>query len=290
MTLLGKRFWVILSFIFSIVYGHAQTYEQNVRSIIDALAADSLEKAEGLIHETLRLDPARDSNPILYQYLGEIYQRRGENEKALDAYNKGIALLPTAGQLSTFRSHLPAFISLMLSRASLYLQLNNLERALTDYSKVLEQEPDNEESLFFRAYIYSQQRRNKEARADYDHLLEVNPMHEDGRLGLAILNSKDNRPREALEQLDALILLYPTHARHYLARCGFYEKRKEYEKAMKDVGQALELEPKNPECYLTRASLYLAMKKKRLAGQDCRKAITLGASPEQVSPLLDAIQ
>ena len=112
-------------------------------------------------------------------------------------------------------------------------------------------------------------------------------MHEDGRLGLAILNSKDSRPREAMEQLDALVLLFPTHARHYLARCGLYEQRKEYEKAMKDVGEALDLEPDNPECYLTRASLYLAMKKKRLARQDCQTAISLGASPEHVAPLLE---
>ena len=47
-------------------------YEQNVRLVIDALAVDSLTKAEGLIQETLRLDPVRKSNAILYQYLGEI--------------------------------------------------------------------------------------------------------------------------------------------------------------------------------------------------------------------------
>jgi regulator of sirC expression with transglutaminase-like and TPR domain len=89
-----------------------------------------------------------------------------------------------------------------------------------------------------------------------------------------------------LEQLDALIQFYPTHARHYLARCGLYERRKEYEKAMKDVERAFELEPQNPECYLTRASLYRAMKKKRLARQDCQTAISLGATPDQVVPLL----
>ena len=262
-------------------------YEQNVRSVIEALAADSLEKAEGLIHETLRLDPARKSNAILYRYLGEIYQRRGQNDKALEAYTSGIM---TIDYLPNAVDHSSPLCGLLLSRASLYLQTNNLERALNDYNKVLELEPDNEETLFFRAYIYSQQRRNKEARADYNRLLEVNPMHEDARLGLAILNSKDNRPREAMEQLDALVLIFPHHARHYLARCGLYEKRKEYEKAMKDVGKALELEPQNPECYLTRASLYLAMKKKRFAKQDCQKAISLGASPEQVAPILSEIQ
>ena len=266
--------FLILLFTYSLL--HAQLYEQSVRSIIEALAADSLDKAEGLIQQTIMLDPVRKSNAVLYQHLGEIRQRRGENEKALEAYTKGIDLSPTT--------------DLLLSRSSLYLQLNSQDRALADYNKVLESEPDNEEALFFRAFILSSQRKYKEARTDYKHLLELNPMHEDARLGLAILNSKDGRPKEAMEQLDGLVHFYPNHARHYLARCGLYEQRKEYEKAKKDINMAMELEPENPECYLTRASLYLAMKKKRLAQQDCKTAIRLGANPEEVASILGAMK
>ncbi len=121
-------------------------------------------------------------------------------------------------------------------------------------------------------------------------MLELNSLHEDARLGLAILNSKDGRPREALEQLEALVQFYPNHAKHYLARASLYVERKEYEKAKKDIAVAFELEPENPECYLSRASLYIAMKKKKLAQQDCRTAISLGASPEHVAPILGAIK
>ena len=262
----------LLSIVCCPLSSHAQLYEQGVKQIIEALAADSLERAEVLILQTTRLDPMRESNGVLYQYLGSIYQRRGESEKALDAYTKGIRLLPGA--------------DLLLNRASLYLQMNDLERAGADYSSVLELSPDDEEALFFRAYVFSSQRRYREARADYDRLLELNPQHEDGRLGLALLNNKDGRPREAMEQLDALVEFFPTHARHLLARADIYLERRAYEEAMRDVRRAMELEPENPECYLTRASLYLAMKKKKLAQQDCKTAFRLGASAEQVAPLL----
>ena len=112
----------------------------------------------------------------------------------------------------------------------------------------------------------------------------------DGRLGLALLNNKDGRPREAMEQLDALVEFFPTHARHLLARADIYLERRAYEEAMRDVRRAMELEPENPECYLTRASLYLAMKKKKLAQQDCKTAFRLGASAEQVAPLLGELK
>ena len=263
---------------------HAQTYQQNVKAVIEALAADSLDRAEDLIQQTLQLDPGRESNAILYRYLGEIHQRKGKDDRALDAYTSGIALLRHSAVSDDQKSSLDA---LYLSRASLYLQRNDEAHALADYNEVLTLSPDHEEALFFRAFIFGRQRRNKEARADYERLLDINPMHEDARLGLAILNSKDNRPREAMEQLNSLILYFPTHARHYLARCGLYEKRREYELAMQDVKKAIELEPENPDCYITRASLYLAMKKRDLARQDCRTAIRLGASQEQIGPLLD---
>lgn len=278
-----KRFLLLFS-LFTFLPGYAQVYERNVKLVIEALASDSLSKAEKLIQQTIQLDPERESNAVLYQYLGEIYQRGGQNSQALDAYTKGIALVkpqPAAAK------HPISLAGLLLGRASLHLMMNNPERALLDYDKLLATDPDNEEALFFRAFIFSGQRRNREARTDYDHLLKVNPMHEDARLGLAILNSKDGRPREAMEQLDALIQLYPTHARHYLARCGLYEQRREYERAIQDVERAIECEPDNPECYLTRASLYLAMKKKRLAGQDCRTAISLGASGSHVASILE---
>ena len=119
-----KRLSYFLILLFSYSSLFAQLYEQSVRSIVEALATDSLEKAKGMIEQTIRLDPMKPSNAILYQYLGGIYQKQGQNEKALDAYGKGLELSPTS-------------LDLLLNRASLYLQLNNEERALSDYNKVL---------------------------------------------------------------------------------------------------------------------------------------------------------
>ena len=125
----------VACFQWSMFYGqfsmaYAQRYEQNVKQIIEALSADSLIQEEKLIQQALLLDPTRKSNAILHQYLGEIYRRSGENDRALDAYTKGIDFSPTT-------------LGLYLSRGSLYVQLNNRNRAMSDYNKVLELEPDN---------------------------------------------------------------------------------------------------------------------------------------------------
>ena len=56
---------------------------------------------------------------------------------------------------------------------------------------------------------------------------------------------------------------------------------------MQDAKKAVELEPENPDCYITRGLLYKAMKRKNAVRQDCRTAIRLGATLEQIAPLLD---
>ena len=71
---------VLLCFFLLSAFGfqpaRAQIYEQGVKQIIEALAADSLTKAEALIRQTIAFDPLRKSNAVLYQYLGEIHGRQ----------------------------------------------------------------------------------------------------------------------------------------------------------------------------------------------------------------------
>ena len=104
----------------------------------------------------------------------------------------------------------PHVLPLRMARAKLYMQLGNKEKALVDYSDVLDWKADEQEALFMRAYIYTEQRLYKKARTDYEALLKLNPAHEEARIGLVLLNEKDNRPREAMEQINAMVAAAPT--------------------------------------------------------------------------------
>ena len=120
----------------------AQTYQQNVRAALDALAQDSLTLAEGLLRKALTQEPALKSNAILFQHLGRIQERRGQQTEALESYTMGLNLSPTT-------------LGLLLPRASLYLRTGDEKHALADYDDVLNLNADHQEALFFRAYIYT---------------------------------------------------------------------------------------------------------------------------------------
>ena len=251
---------------------HAQTYKDYVRQALEAMSADSTDMAEKMFREAMRIEPAKRSNAMIYYQIGRMQERRGRQQKALESYTMGINIAP----------HLP---TLRMARASLYMQLGNLDKALVDYSDVLDWKEDEQEALFMRAYIYTEQRLYKKARADYEALLRLNPSHVKGRVGLVLLNEKDNRPREAMEQINAMIAASPDHAMLYAIRAGMEQDRKQYEMAEADYNRAIELESDNYDYLLNRASLYIETKRKKEARADLDKALQLGADANVVASM-----
>ena len=182
-------------------------YRTYVRRALESMSADSTEKAERLFREAMRIEPAQRSNAMIYYQIGRMQEHRGKPEKALESYTMGLNVAPHV-------------LPLRMARAKLYMQLGNKEKALVDYSDVLDWKADEQEALFMRAYIYTGQRLYRRARADYEALLKLNPAHEEARIGLVLLNEKDNRPREAMEQINAMVAAAPDHAVLYAVRAG----------------------------------------------------------------------
>lgn len=251
---------------------HAQTYKDYVRQALSAMSEDSTEQAERMFREAMRIEPAQRSNAMIYYQIGRMQERRERYEKALESYTMGLNI----------SSHL---LPLRMARASLYMRLGNLNKALVDYSDVLDWKEDEQEALFMRAYIYTEQRLYKKARADYEALLRLNPAHEKARVGLVLLNDKDNRPREAMEQINAMITTSPDHAMLYAIRAGMEQDRKLYEAAEDDFNRAIELDPENTDYLLNRAMLYITTNRKKEARADLDKALQLGADANEVASM-----
>ena len=187
-----KKWILMASLCLVAVAAQAQSYKEYVRKALDAMSMDSTEVAERLFREAMRVEPAQRSNAMIYYQIGRMQEHRGKLEKALESYTMGLNVAPHV-------------LPLRMARAKLYMQLGNKEKALVDYSDVLDWKADEQEALFMRAYIYTEQRLYKKARTDYEALLKLNPAHEEARIGLVLLNEKDNRPREAMEQINAMV-------------------------------------------------------------------------------------
>ena len=250
-----KKWILMASLCLVAVAAQAQSYKEYVRKALDAMSMDSTEVAERLFREAMRVEPAQRSNAMIYYQIGRMQEHRGKLEKALESYTMGLNVAPHV-------------LPLRMARAKLYMQLGNKEKALVDYSDVLDWKADEQEALFMRAYIYTEQRLYKKA-----------------RIGLVLLNEKDNRPREAMEQINAMVAAAPDHAILYAVRAGLEQTRKQYEAAEADFTKAISLEPKNIDYLLNRAALYIETKRKKEARADLDKAMELGANPEDVASM-----
>ena len=84
----------------------------------------------------------------------------------------------------------------------------------------------------------------EKALADFSRAIEIDPQRADGYLGRANALNTLGRYEEALPDYDKAIALDPQLANAYVNRAIAYSHLKEYEKAIADYENGLELDPK----------------------------------------------
>ena len=241
----------------------AQTYDTYISQAMDAIETDSLAKAEMFFKEALKLEPANIKNALLFSNLGTIQRRIGKKKEALEAYSLALNLTPYS-------------ITILLNRASLYLEMDMLDKAYLDYCNVIDLDAKNKEALQFRAYVYMRRRQYMEARLDYQRLLEEGPGNKTARVGIAMVNQKDKRYREALEELNRLITDYPRDVSLLKARAELEVEMNSLELALLDLEEAVRITPNDADIYVMCGEIYLTQGKKREAYAAFEKAVELG--------------
>lgn len=258
-----KRIVYILLLCCSCFQLSAQTYDELITRAMDAVEKDSLYQAEQLFKEALRLEPSNMRNALLFSNLGTIQRRMGKNDDAVESYSLALNLTPYS-------------VTMLLNRASLYLEMDYLDKAYVDYCNVIDLDDKNQEALRFRAYIYMRRRQYQDARNDYQRLLEAIPGEKTARIGMAMANQKLNRHRESLEEFNRLIVDYPKDASLLKARAELEIVMNSLEMALLDLENAAKLDPNDADIYIMCGEIYLAQGKKREAYAAFEKAIDLG--------------
>ena len=253
----------------------AQSYDQKVNQAMDAVEADSLAKAEILFKEALKEAPAHASNYLLLSNLGTVQRRIGKQNEALESYSLALNLSPYS-------------VTILLNRASLYLEMDHLDKAYSDYCNVIDIDRNNKEALQFRAYIYMRKRQYQNARLDYRSLLELEPDNKTARLGIAMANQKDKRYQEALDELNRMVTDYPQEVSLLKARAELEAEMNLLDLALLDLETAAGMAPADADIYVLCGEIYLVQGKKREAYVAFEKAIELGVPRPQLQDKLKA--
>lgn len=258
-----KIFHLCIAMMLACLQLSAQTYDELITRAMDAVEKDSLYQAEVFFKKALKLEPANMRNALLFSNLGTIQRRMGKNKEALESYSLALNLTPYS-------------VTMLLNRASLYLDMDYLDKAYLDYCTVIDLDAKNQEALQFRAYIYMRRRQYQEAKNDYQSLLEVIPDDKTARIGIAMVNQKMLRYRDSLEEFNRLIVDYPKDASLLKARAELEVDMSSLEMALLDLESAAKLTPDDADIYVMCGEIYLAQGRKREAYRAFEKAIELG--------------
>ena len=270
-----KRIKLILIAVFACFQLSAQTYDELITRAMNAVESDSLYQAETWFKKALQLEPANMRNALLFSNLGTVQRRMGKNQEALESYSLALNLTPYS-------------ITMLLNRASLYLDMDYLDKAYVDYCNVIDLDDKNQEALGFRAYIYMRRRQYQDARNDYQKLLEVVPGDKTARIGMAMVNQKLQRYRESLEEFNRLIVDYPKDVSLLKARAELEVEMNTLELALLDLENAVKMAPNDAEIYVMCGDIYLAQGRNREAYVAYEKAMELGSPRPELHDRLKA--
>lgn len=129
------------------------------------------------------------------------------------------------------------------NRAAAYERKGEFDKALTDYNKVLQLEPQYLLAHYGRGVSYLRKGELVAAKSAFDNALALNPEFIEALYSRGIVHYDLGMLDRASADFDATIALNPAHAAAFSRRGMVYEKRGDFPKAIADYRKALATTP-----------------------------------------------
>lgn len=209
--------------------------------------AHSYEEVSNLESAVKFMEQAARLSPKHYDCLGVLYSKMGQEEKAIECYNK----LISKNQANSRTWH-----NLAIS----YKRKNQIDKARECLETAIEINPQNVLSYRALADIYFISK-NMEKAKEYSQLAiykEEDDQHSWDLL--AKILDKMGKYRESIQALEKAVELNPEESRYYYTLGYLYNKVGEFENSIMYYSQAIEKNPEYVEAYINRGACYYNQK------------------------------
>lgn len=253
------------------------TYDGWITASFDALDEDNNQRAEQCLKNAMRLEPANPQNGLLFVNLGTIQRRLGKLQDAEISYTCAISLLD---------ENTVAYST----RASLYAEIEQYQKAIDDYSVVISRNPEDEDALYERALCRLMNNDTIGARLDLETIDKFNPKSAKSRLGMAMVYKAMGENAMAVELYDALIKSNPKSWSLLRDRAEVYFFSKRLGAAMLDIDKSIQMNGRDPLSYFLRAKIRWAKGDREYARRDLNRAIELGLPQSAAADLIEKMK
>ena len=239
------------------------TYEEWITASFDALDENNNAQAEQCLKNAMKLEPANPQNGLLFVNLGTIQRNQQKYQDAEISYTCAISLL---------EENTVAFST----RASLYAEMEEYQKAIDDYSVIIGRNPENEDALYERALCRLMNNDTVGARFDLETIDKFNPKSAKSRLGMAMVYKAMGENAMAVELYDALIKANPNSWSLLRDRAEVYFFSKRLGAALIDIDKSISMNGKDPLSYFLRAKIRWTKGDREYARRDLNRAVELG--------------
>lgn len=253
------------------------TYEEWITASFDALDENNNAKAEQCLKNAMKLEPANPQNGLLFVNLGTIQRNQQKYQDAEISYTCAISLL---------ENNTVAFST----RASLYAEMEEYQKAIDDYSVIIGRNPENEDALYERALCRLMYNDTVGARLDLETIDKFNPKSAKSRLGMAMVYKAMGENAMAVELYDALIQANPNSWSLLRDRAEVYFFSKRLGAALIDIDKSISMNGKDPLSYFLRAKIRWAKGDREYARRDLNRAVELGLPQSAAADLVEKME
>ena len=161
------------------------------------------------------------------------------------------------------------------NRGIAYSNLEDYEKAIQDYSRAIELNPNDNISCYNRGTAYYCLKEFEKAIENYNKGIELNPNDNFAYFNRGNIHFKLEKCEKAIQDYNKAIELEPNDASYYNNRGTIFTNLEKYEEAIQDYNKAIELEPNDASTYFNRSIAFANLNNYDKAIENLNKAIEL---------------
>ena len=221
------------------------------------LALGRPEKARGIYEDLLRKDPA---NAAIHMRLAQLAQARGDQQASIE-HLKQVLKHDPRGPLGR-----QAVNALGLGEGNKYLLAKQWDKALAQYARVLDVDPENVLAHLGLAEAYFNMGQIKKSEQAVDTVLKIDPAQVDARLHKAKILVQTNRVQKAIIELERILAMAKgsRQARKavinlgniYRSQAASLSRRGKWASAIKQYERAIEKNPDDLRAHMELGRIY----------------------------------
>lgn len=172
------------------------------------------------------------------------YINRGYAFGKMQRWNQSIQDFQKVNELFP-NQHATAFYNLGIA----YWALGDKKKSLENYSKAIQIDPKNAESVYARGVCYHFLNEPDKAISDYTKTIALNPVYDKAFYSRGLLYGAKKMWNEAIQDYSKGIEINPGNFNFYFNRALAYGNIGQWDKAIVDLNKVIELDPKNKSAY-----------------------------------------